>query len=212
MAQKRTILGRIKQEDKFAWKAKRDGYRARSAYKLQDIVKKFFLIEPGDKVVDLGAAPGSWAQSAIQIAGEEGMIIAVDIVEIKPFEQKNIHIMKADLEGGPEEIDQLIGDINHLTRGQVDVVLSDMAPKTTGQTDVDLHRSFLISMHALSLAKRILRDGGNFLVKTYQSADTPKLVEQMKSSFKRVQLVRPAATKKRSNEAYIVAIGFKRKL
>ncbi len=206
MARKRIIKKRITMKDKLAYKAKQEGYRARSAYKLKELNNKYKLITEKSIVVDIGAWPGSWMQVAYEKAGDEGLIVGIDMKPIDPFPMKNLVTIQADV---MTQVEEIIRAVMLETGGKVNVVLSDIAPQTSGIREVDQHKSYELCMKALELAKRLLKKNGKFLVKMFESEDTPAFQKEVKRYFGFSKLVRPTATKKRSKEIYIVARLFK---
>jgi 23S rRNA (uridine2552-2'-O)-methyltransferase len=177
-------------------KAKKEGFRARSSYKLIEIQKKYNLIKSNDSVLDLGCAPGSWLQFIKQRT--KGKILGIDIVEIKPI----------------ESIEFIHGDINdkkiqEQITNKFNVVLSDIAPKTSGIRERDQYLSYQLSRESFLIAKKALKPNGNFLVKTFQSQDTEELVKEMKPHFGLVKRYIPKSTRHGSKEIFIVALGFK---
>jgi len=188
----------------FYKKAKAEKYRARSAYKLLDLQKKFQLIKEGDVVVDLGAAPGSWSQVALEYVGDEGKVIGVDVKTV------------ISLEGNYESV---VGDIfkestleklkQRLLR-KVDVVISDVAPEFSGVRTRDIGMAMLLSSRALQIAVEILKHSGIFVAKAFRGPDYEKFVSAVKSKFKIVKIVKPEASIKESAEIYIVAKYFRK--
>jgi len=176
--------------DKFTEKAFSQGYLARSIYKLEDIQKKYRIIKKGSKVLDLGAAPGSWSQYA-QNQGAE--VVAIDLHQIKV---DNIKKIKLDI------FDDLIFNI----LGKYDVVLSDLAPNTTGIRKLDSERSYSLTKRALEITKKTLKPNGKFLCKIFQSEFSDKLRTEIKKEFKLVKTIKPLASKKRSKEIYFLAM------
>jgi 23S rRNA (uridine2552-2'-O)-methyltransferase len=177
-------------KDKFTSKAKSEGYKARSVYKLKSINNKFRLIKEGTKVLDLGAWPGSWSQYCLELKAD---IDAVDLVKVK---LEGINFIEAN-----------VFDENLLEKlKKYDIVLSDLAPKTTGVRKIDNEESFELSSRALEIAKEVLVKKGNFICKIFQSEFFDKFVKEVKKEFKIVKIVKPEASKKRSKEIYVVGI------
>jgi 23S rRNA (uridine2552-2'-O)-methyltransferase len=184
------------QKDHYYRKAKEDGYRARSAYKLLQINQKFRLIKRGDCVVDLGAAPGGWLQVAKELSG--GTIVGVDLESISPI--PGVLTFQADI--GKEETLDLIQEA---VGGKADVVICDAAPNLSGAWDVDHSRSIDLSRSALKIARKLLNPGGNFLVKVFQGDMFLNLLSEVRREFEKVQAHSPPASRKESAETYIVA-------
>ena len=188
--------------DRFFRKAKEEGFRARSAYKLQEIVRKNGLLKPGSIVLDLGAAPGSWTQLASQVVGPKGKVVAVDLSEIAPI--PNVTILRGDITD-PEVQRQL----REALGGPADAVLSDVAPATTGIAVVDHARSIALSEAALDIARQVLKPGGTFVVKVFRGGDFDAFVAEVRRYFQVVKIVVPEATRKESKEAYVVGLKLK---
>lgn len=183
------------QKDHYYRKAKEDGYRARSAYKLLQINGKYHLIRRGASVVDLGAAPGGWLQVAKQLSG--GKVIGVDLEEIEPIEGVTTFVGDITKE---ETLDRLVD----LLGGHADVVICDAAPNLTGIWDVDHSRSIDLSRSALRVAKKILRPGGNFLVKVFMGDMFIDYLNEVRREFGAVRSFSPPASRKESAEIYII--------
>ncbi|MGH2541183.1 MAG: RlmE family RNA methyltransferase [Ardenticatenaceae bacterium] len=186
-------------KDRFFRKAKEEGYRARSAYKLAGINRKFRVIRPGYRVLDIGAAPGSWSQLAREIVGEEGHVVAVDLQTMQPLAGV------ASIQGDIRE-SKVLERIREAIGGQsFDVVISDIAPKTTGVAITDHARSVELSLWALAVALRLLRNGGNFVTKVFMGEDFDDLLALTRRFFRRATTFDPEATRKESKETFIVA-------
>jgi 23S rRNA (uridine2552-2'-O)-methyltransferase len=191
--------------DHYYHKAKEDNFAARSVYKLEEIDQKFKLIKPGMKVLDLGAAPGSWSQYLSQRVGEQGRVLGVDLVQVELTLQNAVFI-HADLRD--LSLDQIFQD--HGFDPVFDGVFSDMAPKTTGIRITDQARSMELCELALSVADRFLRPGGNFVCKFFHSDDFQDLKKQMDSRYGRVEVLRPKSTRKESKEIFLIGISKKK--
>ncbi|MFH1392531.1 MAG: RlmE family RNA methyltransferase [bacterium] len=187
--------------DSFSIKAKKQGYPARSVFKLKQIDQKYKIIKTGNKILDLGASPGSWVLYASEIIGKKGGITAVDINALKIKLLPNLKFIKHDI-FNPE--------IFSLIQKKFDVVLSDLSPSTSGIKDIDEQRSFELSKRALQIAKKFLKKDGNFVCKVFEGEKSNELFNQIKKCFDFSKRFRPTATRKRSKEIYIIARGFKR--
>lgn len=186
------------QQDRFFRKAKADGYRARSAYKLLQIQERFHLIHRGDVVLDLGAAPGSWSQVAAELVGPHGRVVALDLQEMEPI--PGVMVLQGDM------TDLMVQDrIIDAVGGQADVVLSDAAPSTTGIKLRDHVLSMELIRAALAVAEEILRPGGNFVAKAFPGEDFAGVVHDVKMAFRHVKVAKPDASRKESWERFIVA-------
>jgi 23S rRNA (uridine2552-2'-O)-methyltransferase len=184
--------------------AKRIGYRARSAFKLQQIQNRFHLIPKNGIVIDLGAAPGGWSQVAKELVGEQGVVIGADLSSIKPLE--NIQFIQGDITKS-----ETIEKIKDLMNGKsADVVLSDMSPDISGNYSVDQARSAWLCECALKVVQQMLRPGGHFICKIFEGADTKSFIKKVKQQFTVVKTFSPEASRKSSSEVYILAKSFKK--
>lgn len=185
-------------KDQYFKKAKADGYRARSAYKLEEINQRQRVIRAGDRVLDIGAAPGSWSQLAVELVGAKGKVVAVDITSIQPLQ--GVAVVQGDVR------DPLVkAQLRDLAEGSAyNAVISDIAPNTTGVGPTDHARSIELSLHALVIAIEMLGKGGNFVTKVFTGEDFEKLVALTRRYFRRVSHVNPDATRKESKETFIV--------
>ncbi len=191
-------------KDAFYRKAKKEGYRSRAAYKLLELGRRFQLIKPGDRVVDLGAAPGGWLQVAAELAGAKGKVVGIDLQPIQAFHEPNIALLQGDATS--EEYEK---KIVALLGGPADCVLSDLSPRLTGIRDADTARSIELIHLAHGVACRLLRPGGSFLVKTFAAEELQEFSLALKQDFSAVQRTRPEATRKGSSEIYFCAKGFR---
>jgi 23S rRNA (uridine2552-2'-O)-methyltransferase len=192
-----------KKKEFFYNEAKRTGYRARSAFKLQQINKRFHIISPGDIVVDLGAFPGGWSQVASEFVGLNGKVISVDIAAMKPLE--NVVFIQGDITK-----ETTIQAINEAMQGaKANVVISDMSPDISGTYSIDQARSVWLCEHALKVAELVLKHGGDFICKIFEGTDTPEFFESIKQRFHQVKKFSPEASRKSSSEIYIIAHSYK---
>ena len=189
-----------KLRDTYYKKAKQQGYRSRAAYKLLELQERFRIFKTGHLVVDLGAAPGGWIQVAAKLVGPSGKVIGVDLQPIEPFHQKNIIVVHADITAA--ETEQRI--MEYLGR-PADSVISDVAPKLTGIRDTDEARSLELNHTAWEIAKRLLRSGGSFLIKSFVSEELRNFSAKLEQQFGSVQRTRPDASRKGSSEIYFFA-------
>ena len=196
------IMGKY-QVDHFFHKAKKEGYLSRAVYKLIEIDKKYGLLKTGMKVLDLGAAPGSWMQWTANRVGHKGYVVGVDIQNINFELSNNATFVCGDITD-PDFVEKLIKEYSPF-----DIVLSDMAPFTTGNKDTDSARSAMLAEQAFYVASNTLKSGGAFLVKIFQGRDFQHFLNVVKASFNRVRVIKPSASKKRSKETYILGLGFK---
>jgi 23S rRNA (uridine2552-2'-O)-methyltransferase len=188
--------------DPYVKRAQREGYRSRAAYKLLDIQAKDRLLRPGQQLVDLGAAPGSWSQVAARIVGPRGRVIALDVLPMEPL--PGVTILEGDFRE-PDVLDRL-NDVIGETR--LDLVLSDMAPNITGTSAVDQPRAMYLVELALEFARERLQPGGSMIVKVFQGEGFDTLRSQMRQAFATVASRKPESSRARSRELYVVAKGF----
>ena len=192
-----------KRKDFHYRRAKEAGYRSRAAYKLLELARRYRLIQPGDRVLDLGAWPGSWSQVAMELAGSGGRVIGVDLQPMDPLGGVCELICGDVAEPSVQE------DIVRRLGGAADVLLSDMAPKLTGIRFRDQARTTELAELALQCARRMLRAGGRLLMKMFMQPDTEEIVAQLRRDFHAVHLTRAEATRKGSSEVYVIALGFR---
>lgn len=191
--------------DPYVAQAKRDGWRSRAAYKLIEIDDKYRLLKPGQTVLDLGAAPGGWSQVAARKVGSlagKGRVFAIDLLEMP--EIPGVEFMQLDFmhESAPEKLRAMIG-------GGADVVLSDMAANTTGHRKTDQLRIIGLVEMAAAFAAEVLKPGGAFVAKVFQSGAEADLLAQLKRDFAVVRHVKPASSRQDSSERYLLATGFR---
>jgi len=187
-----------KVQDHYFKKAKKQGFPARSVYKLEEAQKKYRFLRPGQTVLDLGAYPGSWSKYASGIVGPKGMIVAVDIQ--KPgVTADNLCLLQKDV------YDLKLSKLREISP-YFDVVLSDMAPKTTGSKDVDHFRSIALAERALVLAGELLKPGGTFFCKVFQGEDLSSFRDKCRESFRSVRVVKPKSSRPESVELFLLCI------
>ncbi|WP_296265840.1 23S rRNA (uridine(2552)-2'-O)-methyltransferase RlmE [Pseudomonas sp. UBA6562] len=189
--------------DPFVKQAQKDGYRSRASYKLLEIQEKDRLIRPGMSVIDLGAAPGGWSQVTSRLIGGQGRLIASDILEMDSI--PDVTFIHGDFthDAVLEQILQAVGD------SHVDLVISDMAPNMSGTPEVDMPRAMFLCELALDLAGRVLRPGGDFLIKIFQGEGFDAYLKDVRSRFDKVQMRKPSSSRDRSREQYLLGKGFK---
>jgi len=187
--------------------AKETGYRSRAAFKLLQVSQKYKLIHVGDTVVDLGAAPGGWMQAARTLVGEKGFVLGIDLKPIEPLPWPNVEFLVGDL----MEFESLKLD-ERLPKGRADVVLSDAAPNVSGAWEVDHARQIELAETSLRIASRILRPGGNSLLKTFQGDLLDGFVKEVKTFFSIVKIVKPRASRSESSETYVLGLKFNSQL
>lgn len=188
--------------DRYFKQAKQDGYLARSAYKLLEIQEKFGLLRAGDRVLDVGCAPGSWLQVVSEIVGPNGLAVGVDLKPVRHPMPSNVRTLVADATDLDLELVLPEGG------GGFDCVLSDMAPNTSGHGD-DLI-SARLCREVLGIAIRVLRPGGTLAMKILEGGETAEVLSETKALFRRSKGTKPKATRDVSREMFIVAAGFRR--
>lgn len=186
-----------KLHDYYFLKAKQEGFLARSVYKLQEVQEKYHIMKSGDWVLDLGAAPGSWTQYAAKIVGPQGRVIAIDLQPIKCRGENIVTLQQDAFESLPEEL---------LPAQGFQLVLSDMAPKTSGHKELDHLRSIALAEQALTTATRFLNPTGSFFCKVFQGKELPIFMEQCKKSFDTVKLIKPKGSRSESVEIFILCM------
>ncbi len=189
--------------DEYVQLARRDGYRSRASYKLIELQEKDKILKPGQVVVDLGAAPGGWSQVAAGIVGDHGKVLAMDILEMDALHGVDF------LQGDFREQAVLEALISLLEGREVDVVLSDIAPNTSGVKAVDQPRSMYLCELALDFARNTLKPGGSFATKIFQGEGFDDYIRDVRSSFARVVTRKPKSSRPKSREVYVVATGYK---
>ncbi|WP_299730514.1 23S rRNA (uridine(2552)-2'-O)-methyltransferase RlmE [uncultured Endozoicomonas sp.] len=190
-------------DDPYVKQSQKDGWRSRASYKLLEIQEKDKILRPGMRVVDLGAAPGGWSQVAIQLVGDQGRVVASDILPMDGI--ADVDFVQGDFteDAVLEQILETIGS------DQVDLVISDMAPNMSGALSVDQPNAMYLVELALDLSRQVLRKGGVFLVKVFQGEGFDAYLKDMKTSFDKVLTRKPEASRARSREVYLLAIGFR---
>ena len=187
-------------------KAKEENYRSRATYKLVQANEKYGFIQRNDIVVDLGAAPGGWIQAARKMTGKNGFVLGVDLKPIDPFTQEYVRTIVADLtESG------IVEEIRSFLPREADVVISDAAPNITGVWDVDHARQIDLATKSLEIAQCILRPSGNFFVKVFEGDLLNDFIQTVKNLFETVKIVKPQASRAKSSEMYLLALGLKSK-
>ena len=187
-------------------KAKEENYRSRATYKLVQANAKYGFIKRNDVVVDLGAAPGGWIQAARKITGKNGYVLGVDLKPIDPFTQEYIRTIIADI-SEPNIAEQIRSFLPH----EADVVISDAAPNITGVWEVDQARQIDLATKALEIAQCILKPRGNLFVKLFEGEMFNDFILKVKDLFDILKIVKPQASRAKSSEMYLLALGLKSK-
>jgi len=190
-------------DDPYVKMAQRDGYRSRASYKLLEVQEKDRILRPGMTVVDLGAAPGGWSQVASRVLGDKGRLIASDILEMDSI--ADVTFIQGDFTD-----DAVFAQILQAIDGHpVDLVISDMAPNMSGVRAADQARAMYLCELALDLSARVLRPGGDFLIKIFQGEGFDTYLKQVRERFEKVQMRKPLSSRDRSREQYLLARGFR---
>ena len=190
--------------DHYSERAKKERYPARSVYKLKEAQQKFRLIKKGDRVLDLGCSPGSWLLYAAELTGKRGRVLGIDLKAVPVKLPPQAETLTADI----LTIDRAWLDRLQLV-SRYDVVLSDMAPATTGNKGLDAARSFQLCQAALGIAEMVLKPGGSFLCKIFQGEAFKEFSDIVRNRFKRHKIFKPRSSRKESKEIFIVGMGFK---
>jgi 23S rRNA (uridine2552-2'-O)-methyltransferase len=188
--------------DPYVAAAKREGYRSRAAFKLIEIDAKHKLFKRGGRIIDLGAAPGGWSQIAAERVGPSGLVVGIDVLDMPHLPGVQFTVMDFMADDAP-------GRLKAMTGGPVDVVMSDMAPNTTGHRETDHIRILAMAEAALDFAIEVLKPGGAFLCKVRQGGSEKSLLDVLKRHFAKVAHVKPPASRADSTEMYVVGLGFR---
>lgn len=186
--------------DPYVERAHAEGYRSRAAYKLTELDDKFHLIKPGMRVADLGAAPGGWTQVALRRGASK--VIGIDLLEIDPIPGADLMVLDFTEEGADETVKAALG-------GEADLVISDLAPWTTGHKATDHLKIVALVELAVDFAYDVLGPGGAFVAKVFQGGTEKTLLDELRQRFTRVKHAKPGASRSESAEIYLVATGFK---
>ncbi|WP_339546361.1 23S rRNA (uridine(2552)-2'-O)-methyltransferase RlmE [Pseudomonas sp. RA_35y_Pfl2_P32] len=205
MARSKTSLGWLKRHvnDPYVKQAQKDGYRSRASYKLLEVQEKYKLIRPGMTVVDLGAAPGGWSQVTSRLIGGQGRLIASDILEMDSIPDVTF------IQGDFTQDAVLAQILEAVGNSPVDLVISDMAPNMSGTPEVDMPKAMFLCELALDLAARILKPGGNFVIKVFQGEGFDAYVKDARRKFDKVQMIKPDSSRGSSREQYMLAWGYR---
>jgi 23S rRNA (uridine2552-2'-O)-methyltransferase len=202
---KRWLIERRK--DYYYRKAKKDNFRSRASYKLIQINERFSVIREGDAVLDMGASPGGWSQVAVGLAGDEGVVVAVDLHKMAPV--PHVAFLRGDARD-PAVIDAVREVLAESGRDSLDAIVSDMAPNISGNYDMDQARSVELCEAVLAVANRLLRPGGRVVMKVFEGDLFKDLLEQVRSRFASVRVHGPKASRASSSEIYVIAKGYRR--
>ncbi|MDD1012529.1 23S rRNA (uridine(2552)-2'-O)-methyltransferase RlmE [Pseudomonas rubra] len=205
MARSKTSLGWLKRHvnDPYVKQAQKDGYRSRASYKLLEVQEKYKLIRPGMSVIDLGAAPGGWSQVTSRLIGGQGRLIASDILEMDSIPDVTF------IQGDFTQDAVLAQILEAVGNSHVDLVISDMAPNMSGTPAVDMPKAMFLCELALDLATRVLKPGGNFLIKMFQGEGFDVYLKDTRLKFDKVQMIKPDSSRDSSREQYLLAWGYR---
>ncbi len=192
-------MGRFVVKDTFYKKAKQEGFRARSAYKLQEIQQKYRIVKQGDKVLDLGCAPGSWLQVLSGLVGEKGFVLGIDLLPVSPLRRSNVLARAADIR--TTKVEELLAE---LSIPAFDVITCDVAPNLSGIRDVDSANIAELYAAVRAVVGQALKKGGSFIFKSFFSKDFRPTVKDLETLFGRVSVYKPPASRGVSSEVYLV--------
>ncbi|NOZ59838.1 MAG: TRAM domain-containing protein [Euryarchaeota archaeon] len=193
-----------RKRDYYYRRAKKEHYRSRAAYKLLQLNRRFGILRPGYRVIELGCAPGGWTQVAAEAVGDSGLVVGVDLQAVEPLEYENVVLLRGDFRSTEvrERLRELIPEC--------DALISDASPDISGIWDVDHARSIELCELALEIAEEHLVPGGNLLLKVFQGELLQSLVERVRGCFGYVKLTKPRASRSESAEVYLIGRGFSR--
>ncbi|UCD66300.1 MAG: RlmE family RNA methyltransferase [Deltaproteobacteria bacterium] len=196
-----------KVQDYYFKKAKKEKYPARSVYKLEEAQQKYHFLKSGNTVLDLGCQPGSWSIYAARVVGPKGLVVGVDLQE-----GKKVSIAKAaEIIWLCDDImsDEIVGKVQEIKK-TFRAVLSDIAPRTSGNKWVDQQQSINLAKRVLELAEKLLENGGNFYVKVFEGEDFKEFVDSVRKYFKTVKIVKPKSSRSESREVFVLGMGYKK--
>jgi 23S rRNA (uridine2552-2'-O)-methyltransferase len=202
MKKKRRGAPKKKWQDHYTRQAQKENYPARSVYKLQEMQQKYSIIRKDDRVLDLGCAPGAWLLFASEQSGPGGMVTGIDLQKIDIHLPPQAQAVQADIS------DTGSGWLEKIGR-EFDVILSDMAPATTGSKSVDAARSHILCRAALDIARQALKPGGTFVCKVFQGPDVKAFEQDVRNSFAKIKNFKPRSSRKASKELFIIGFGKK---
>ncbi|MGD8993066.1 MAG: RlmE family RNA methyltransferase [Desulfobacterales bacterium] len=191
-------------KDHYSKKARKENYPARSVYKLKEAQKKFRFIKRGDRVLDLGCSPGSWLLYAAELTGKQGRVLGLDLKSVTCQMPPQAETLEADV----LTVDRAWFEAHKLPY-RFDVVLSDMAPATTGSKMLDATRSFQLCRAALGVAEMALKPGGSFICKIFQGEEFKEFAESVKRRFRNHRIFKPRSSRKESREIFLIGTGFR---
>lgn len=188
-------------------KAKKENHLARSIYKIEEIDKKYNMIKKGMSIIDLGSSPGSWIEYIHSKVGDKGKVVGIDLKELKKSFPPNVMFIKGDIYNLEEFEDSILS--NKDFPRHFDMVVSDMAPKTSGTKDVDAYKSFMLCVQSLKVADFFLKKGGNFITKIFQGEDFKPFYDLVTKSFQKCKTYKPKSSRNESVETFVIGWGKK---
>jgi 23S rRNA (uridine2552-2'-O)-methyltransferase len=198
------LMGDYNRTDHFYQKAKDEGLRSRAAFKIEEINKKYKLIKPGMRVLDLGAWPGGWLQVVAGLVGDRGVAVGIDLVKIEDLGEENVKVITGDVRD-EENIEKALS----LAGGPFDVVISDMSPKLTGVREIDNPACVGCVELSIYVAGQTLKNGGSWIAKIFKGGETDAFVKTIRPLFNKLVRAELDSTRKSSNEFYLIGTGFK---
>jgi len=201
---KEKAMAKRDKPDFYSLKAQKEGYPARSVYKLEEIQQKINIIKPGNHVLDIGASPGSWSLYVLKVLKGQGKLTAIDLkpLNLKKNPPSNYDFFQGDVfdEANQEKL---------RAKGPYHVIVSDAAPSTTGNRTIDCGRSYSLNEQILTVGDRLLEPGGNLVIKVFQGGDERELLQRMQQAFEKVKILKPKAVRKISFETYYIGLNKK---
>lgn len=192
-----------RKKEYFYKKAKKEGYRSRAAFKLEQLDEKYDLIKEGDVILDMGAAPGGWLQVAREHVGESGFVLGVDLERIEGLDYENVVTIEGDI---TEE--ETVDRMRKIVPDSPDVVVSDASPDISGVWDIDHARSVELARATLEISRKVLKPGGNVLIKVFQGESFEDFLRDVKKEFEFAKSSKPKASRDESAEIYVIGKGF----
>jgi len=194
-----------KKKDPYYKRAKGENYRSRASYKLMQLNKKYKIIKKGNKVLDLGAAPGGWSQVAIEKVESEGTVVGVDLRKIKPFPEENYYFIRGDFTDK-----NIQSEIAEKLDGKANAIISDASPSLSGIKNVDHLKSIDLAESVTKLSYEHLAKNGNLLIKVFQGEEFKNLIDKLKSKFKVLKTTKPSSSRKKSSEMYVIGLKYRK--
>jgi len=193
-----------KKRDPYYKRAKNENYRSRASYKLLQLNKKFKIIKKGNKVLDLGAAPGGWSQVALEKVEEEGQVLGVDLQRINPFPEENFQSIRGDFTS-----QEIQAEIVEMLQGKANTIISDASPSLSGIKNIDHLKSMDLFESVMDICDNHLLKKGNILIKFFQGENAQEIINNNKKKFRILKTTKPASSRKKSSEMYLLGLGYK---